>query len=208
MRLGWKLGLQMSRLQAWWMLVPAVICGYLTADFISGVVHWFGDSFYREDTPIVGTLLIKNFREHHRDPQSICRHGFLEVNANNCLGVIITLLIEVWVKTSAAGYPSLLVRSTLITYGLAMFGTNQFHKWAHAEHVPGIVAWLQRKNLILRPAEHQLHHRGGFDRSYCTTTGWMNLVLDRIGFFRRTEQLIRSLPWLANPSVRTKSRRA
>jgi len=199
-RLGWNVGLQIVRLNAWWMVLPSILCGYLAADFFSGLVHWFGDSFYREDTPLIGTLLIKNFREHHRDPLGIVRHGFIEVNANNCIGIILSMLFEVWILPDAAGYISLLVRGSLISYGLALFGTNQFHKWAHAEHVPAVAAWLQRNRLILSPEHHRLHHSGRYDRSYCTTTGWMNLVLDRIQFFQRIEWGVRSLTRLVIPS--------
>jgi ubiquitin-conjugating enzyme E2 variant len=209
LRLGWNVVVQASSLNAWWMLLPAALIAYLAADFLSGMVHWFCDSFYREDTPLVGTLVIKSFREHHRDPHAICRHGFVEVNANNCLGVSVPLLIELWVRPDAAGYTSFIVRAFLFAFALAMFGTNQFHKWAHAKRVPNAVAWLQQKSLILKPSHHQIHHRGRYDHHYCITTGWMNLMLDRIHFFQRFEWCIRSL--VLNPSrllFRSKSRGA
>jgi hypothetical protein len=208
LRLSWSVLSQMSALQAWWLLLPAIIFGYLIADFLSGLVHWFFDSFYREDTPVVGTLMIKGFREHHRDPQKICSHGFMEVNATNSFGVALLLLVELAFRPDASGHPWLLVQVTLITLGLAVFGTNQFHKWAHANRVPAIVAWLQRKNLILSPDRHQIHHRGRHDRGYCITTGWMDWLLDPIEFFPRTEQAIRSVARLTSISRRGQSRRA
>ena len=181
------------------------LMGKIQLPYRAHIVHApSGEQVWHEDTPVLGTLLIKPFREHHRDPQGICRHGFVEVNANNCLGVILTFLIELWVKPDAAGYPSLIVRGSLFALALAMLGTNQFHKWAHAKSVPRIVIWVQQKNLILKPAHHQMHHSGRYDDRYCITTGWLNLLLDPIRFFRSAE-------WCVNLLLlpfRSKSRRA
>jgi plasmanylethanolamine desaturase len=187
-------GIALWKARLWWALVAGPVAGYLMADFASGTVHWFGDTFYEENTPLLGPLLIRTFREHHRDPESITRHGFLEVNGCNCLGLIPMLLFEWWLSAKYPdSTPALLCQAFLVTFVVAVFGTNQFHKWAHARRVPAIVAWLQRRNLILSPTMHQRHHRGGFKRSYCITTGWMNTVLDRIRFFPAMEKAIRAL---------------
>src|SRR5262245_21619986 len=49
-------------------LLLAAVAGYAFADVASGLVHWFCDTFFRETTPGIGPLLIRPFREHHRDP--------------------------------------------------------------------------------------------------------------------------------------------
>ncbi|EQA44581.1 kua-ubiquitin conjugating enzyme hybrid localization domain protein [Leptospira broomii serovar Hurstbridge str. 5399] len=54
-------------------------------DFISGFVHFLGDSFGNERTPYIGKVFIFPFREHHADPKGITRHDFVETNGNNCL---------------------------------------------------------------------------------------------------------------------------
>jgi plasmanylethanolamine desaturase len=55
----------------------AVAAGYLAADLASGLVHWFCDRFFEQDTPLIGRVLIHPFREHHREPRAMVRHGFL-----------------------------------------------------------------------------------------------------------------------------------
>ena len=81
----------------------------------------------------------------------------------------------------------------LLVFLVASLATSQFHMWAHATQAPAAVRWLQRKGVILSPARHARHHRGGFDRSYCMTSGLLNPVLDRIDFFGNLERGIRSL---------------
>src|SRR5258707_1191647 len=66
----------------------AALVGCIATDFAAGLAHWFCDTFFEEDTPVIGPYLIGPFREHHRDPLAMTAHGFLEVNGNSCLILI------------------------------------------------------------------------------------------------------------------------
>ena len=156
------------------LLLLAAAGGYALADLASGLTHWFCDSFFREDTPGIGRVLIFPFREHHRDPAAMTRHGFFELTGNSCLGVLPFLGLAVWRPWS------LLLDAGLIAFALALFATNLFHKWAHSPQVPRAVGWLQRCHLILNPARHAVHHAPPNKGAYCVTNGWMNALLDRI----------------------------
>jgi uncharacterized membrane protein YoaK (UPF0700 family) len=156
------------------LLLLAVAAGYALADAASGLTHWFCDSFFREDTPCIGRALIHPFREHHRNPTAMTRHGFLELTGNSCLGVAPLLGLAVWRPTT------LHVDAAVVAFALALFATNLIHKWAHSATVPEWVAALQRWNLILNPARHNLHHTPPNRSGYCVTNGWMNVLLDRI----------------------------
>ena len=165
---GWPPGAQAP------FLFLAAGAGYALADVASGLTHWFCDTFFREDTPGIGPVLILPFREHHRDPTAMTRHGFLELTGNSCLGVTPILGLAVWRPWSP------IFDAGLIAFALALFGTNLFHKWAHSEKVPRVVGWLQRWHLILNPARHQVHHTPPNTSAFCVTNGWMNVLLDRI----------------------------
>lgn len=175
-----------------WLLLPAAALAYLAADLAAGVVHWYCDTFFREDTPVLGPAIIRGFREHHRDPTGITRHGFAEVNGSNCWVMVLPLAFAVASGGPApASLPSLAAHALLLLFGLAIFATNQFHRWAHAERVPPGVRTLQRWGLILSPERHDVHHSGHHDRGYCVTTGWLNPLLDRLEIFQRLERLVR-----------------
>jgi ubiquitin-conjugating enzyme E2 variant len=70
--------------------------------------------------------------------------------------------------------------------------TNQIHKWAHlpAEKLSPTLRALQRGNLILSPEHHDRHHAEPYLSHYCITVGWMNPVLDGLGFFRGLERVL------------------
>ena len=170
------------------MLLPVAIpAGILLADFTTGLCHWFGDTFFEEDTPILGAMWIQPFREHHRDPLAITRHDCLEVSGNNCL-----LLLGILVAARALG-PSLesaagaLSWGVLLVFSLFVAVSNQLHRWAHAPRPPHPVRWLQRRGWILVPEAHGRHHRGRHDQDFCVTTGWCNPWLDRVAFCPRLE---------------------
>ena len=87
-RAAWRIAATAAASDAAWLLCPALLLGYALADLASGVLHWFCDSFFDERTPALGPLLIAPFREHHRDPLGIVRHGPLELHANSCLAAL------------------------------------------------------------------------------------------------------------------------
>ncbi|MGH9790207.1 MAG: fatty acid desaturase CarF family protein [Candidatus Acidiferrales bacterium] len=173
------------------LLSLAVPAGLLLADFLSGCAHWFCDRFFEEKTPVLGPLLIAPFREHHRDPLAMTRHGFLELNGNSALALT-PLLAWVWIAAPATlGAMSLFAHALLLSASLALLATNQIHRWAHDAQAPPAVRWLQRHGGILSPEHHQRHHQPPHQLSYCITGGWLNATLDHIEWFARCERMLR-----------------
>lgn len=166
------------------------VLGYVAADVVSGVVHWFCDTFFREDTPVIGRAFIHPFREHHADPLAITRHDFFEVNGNNCLAML-PLLLAVLALGRGEPVPAPFWQSLVLAFALATFATNQFHKWAHQPRPSAPVRWLQRSGLVLSPAHHGRHHRAPYRQAFCITAGWLDPLLDRARVFERIEQAAR-----------------
>lgn len=188
-----------------WVLAPAALLAVLAADLVSGLVHWLCDRFFSEETPVIGRMLIQPFREHHVDPLAITRHGLFELCGNNALAVVLPVLGIVLAGPPHASSASVAGHGFVIAFALAVFATNQLHKWAHAARRPAAVRLLQRTRLILSPEVHDRHHRGDFSRGYCVTTGWLNPLLDAYRVLPRCEAWLRSLDLAASP---LRSRRA
>jgi ubiquitin-conjugating enzyme E2 variant len=170
----------------------AVPLAFLAADLVSAVVHWWCDTFFAEDTPLLGPALIQPFREHHRDPLAITRHGFLERNYSNVFAVLPILAWAALADSSGAGsWSGSFARSFLICFGFAVAITNQIHGWAHAARVPRAIRVLQRARLVLHPRHHARHHRYG--QAYCITGGWLDAALERTRVFERLERSVRRL---------------
>jgi ubiquitin-conjugating enzyme E2 variant len=157
------------------LLLAAALIAYIAGDLASGLVHFFCDTFFEEDSPLIGRLLIHPFREHHRDPLRMTAHSFAELNGNSCLAMLPTMAAAAFYRDRIP--PFLL--AAILFFHLSLFATNLFHRWAHVAVVPAPVRWLQKHWLILTPAAHRAHHRNGRG-AYCITSGWMNRPLDRI----------------------------
>lgn len=176
---------------AYWLLPVAFALGYITADFVSGFVHFLADNIGSTRTPFLGPVFIRPFREHHIDPLAITRHDFFEVNGANCAISLPVLL---------ATYALVPVAHTLwgvffgAYVGLFLFGiflTNQFHSWAHLPSPPRWIVRLQRTGLILGPEHHARHHEPPYNTYYCITSGWLNPLLARTRLFERMKEPLR-----------------
>ncbi len=182
-------------------LLLAGVAGYVLSDFLSGFVHFLGDSFGSETTPILGKAFIEPFRQHHTDPEDITRHGFVQTNGHNCLVSLPTMMILAHVVFHYA-LNSVVAFAFATSYFLVLgvFLTNQFHKWAHMPSAPKLIRFFQRARLILSPNHHRIHHTAPFRRYYCITTGWLNLILDKIAFFPISKAILSRIPFMLKPA--------
>jgi plasmanylethanolamine desaturase len=172
-----------------WVLPLGLILGILAADWVSGFVHWLFDTWGSTDTPVVGQLAIRTFREHHVDQKAICGHDFVETNGHNMALSVLPLTGALMVSDSTTA-PGALAVSSLVFWGLFVSMTSQIHKWAHMASPPSAVARLQRWGLLLSPARHDVHHHAPYDDNYCITSGWLNTPLRKLGYYRVMERVI------------------
>lgn len=181
--------------------VISAVLGYLLADFMSGLVHFLGDSFGTVRTPIFGPTFIFPFREHHVDPEDITRHGFIETNGHNCLVSLPVMIVMHYFLFSAAiaSVAASIAFGTGFFLILGIFATNQFHKWAHTKHPSTFITFLQKYRLILSPKHHKVHHTAPFERYYCITTGWLNMLLEKARFFPTAKWFFSRIPFFIKP---------
>lgn len=174
------------------LVAAGFACGYFLADFSSGFAHWFCDTFFEEDTPVLGPLLILAFREHHRDPLKMTRHGVLELHGDSCIAL--TPVCASLLLVQPAAHPAVLFAYAA---GIAFVGgnllTTQFHKWAHDREPSLLARLLHRTGLILTPRHHSVHHAPPYQRYYCVTSGWANAILERLRFWERAERFLVAL---------------
>ncbi len=184
-----------------WLVLAAICSAYLAADFVSGFVHWMGDTWGSVETPLLGKALIRPFREHHVDQTAITRHDFVETNGSSCLISLPVAASALLIPLGPGDYHWLRLFATAFIAALCLWvmATNQLHKWAHAtdETRPRFITWLQRMHLVLPPEHHAVHHTPPFAKYYCITVGWLNWPLTKLRFFPTLERIITAaLGWL------------
>jgi hypothetical protein len=172
------------------VLVAVVLgAGYLLADLLTGFVHWFCDRFFHESTPIIGPALIAPFREHHRDPLLMTRHGLLELTGSSFRGLAPILALFVW----QGGVLPAAASAFVLAASAGAVSTNLLHRWAHDPAPPAIARGLQRLGVVLTPARHARHHAPPYAAAYCVTTGWMNPLCERLGIWSKAEAVLVSI---------------
>jgi plasmanylethanolamine desaturase len=169
-------------------IAAGLLAGLGTADFVSALAHWFGDTYFAPSTPLLGAF-VGPFRLHHDDPEAFRRHDVFQRNRNNALAALPLLVLACFLAPRACAFGHPLCGTTSAVAAIALASATQIHAWAHDEDVPRLVGWLQRWSILLRRDGHARHHQGTHDRAYAIVNGWTNGVLDRIEFFRRAEWL-------------------
>ena len=190
------LSYQIARLglapQVWhWWVLPVAIAGMLTADLISGLVHWTADTWFEETMPVLGRRFLRPFRVHHVNPADFLRRDFVDTNGDVSMLTIPILAASFWLPLDVASGQAAVV--FLVALCAAVIPTNQVHQWAHMSDPPPVICWLQRYNLILSRAEHSRHHVAPFTTNYCIALGWCNPALSAIRFFPRLEWMVSRL---------------
>jgi ubiquitin-conjugating enzyme E2 variant len=177
-----------------WPTLLMILLGLVGADFVSGVVHWAGDTWGTERTPVVGWRFVRPFRFHHAYPLDMLKSNFFTTNGDNVFATLPFLAAPFAMPLEPVGW--LWVAVFVWTVGVFGMWTSQFHLWAHMKQPPLFARVFQRCRLILTPRHHQRHHKSPFQTNYCITTGWCNPLLARIRFFPALEWVVTKLTGL------------
>lgn len=152
-------------------ILGQLLLGWLAADLLGGIVHWWEDRAAEVHWPVLGRYIVAPNREHHQSPQAFTRTSFLARNLLTMLAAGAIALLWLWTLG-----PSL----TLAAAAIGGMVQNQVHFWAHnAQGAPGWVRVLQDVGLLQSPRQHGDHHRLE-TRRYCILTNFLNPPLDAL----------------------------
>lgn len=159
-----------------------VVC-WLVADWVTGIVHWWEDTYGDPNWPILGPNVIEANIRHHESPtlfvtacNTLCRN-------RQPLGLLAAWVALLW----ACGW---LWWAPVLAGLFASIG-NQTHAWAHVRG-PAWVRVLQKMGILQTPQQHAEHHKPPYDRAYCALGNIMNPLLDASRFFRGVEWLVQA----------------
>lgn len=154
----------------------------LLVDFASGWFHWLEDTFWNEETPILGRLVVTPNVKHHENGAAFVGHSWLR-------SAWVLLLLATPFFAIGAIFEILDWRFfSFIAIGV---NANQIHKWSHmsVENVPRPIRVFQSLGLLQDRRHHSRHHRGDKNTHYCVITVVLNPLLDRSRFWRILESI-------------------
>lgn len=170
--------------------VAGLLLGALAADALTGLVHWACDTWGDERTPWLGPTLIYAFREHHVSPLAMLDRDWTSTNREPGLTAAVALLLLSLPVCQRALEGQVVASAFLCSFAFYGATANQLHLWAHDPNAPRLVRRAQRLGLVLSPERHARHHRAPHTRAYCISTGWLDPLLDRTGFWRWLERRV------------------
>ncbi|MCA0427353.1 MAG: fatty acid desaturase family protein [Bacteroidetes bacterium] len=166
-----------------YIFIAKALATLLSADFISGLVHWWEDTYGNPRWPILGKYIVEPNLLHHTKPREFLKGTYW--TRNNTALICAAVLVGVpaifgwfnWFYTAC-----ILVASQ----------SNEIHRKAHqsdAENGP-LIAFLQKLGLMQSRRHHGWHHAAPYDCHFCIITNYLNPVLERIHFFPVLEWII------------------
>jgi len=160
-----------------------VLSAYILGDFLVGFFHWIKDSYFAPHTPFVGREFVWNSRLHHLKPRHVIEFTDWELIKSSGKWVCLWMVPVMYVLN-------------FNVFSVMLFGTlllnDVIHKYAHMmDHErPYWATLLQKSYLIQSYGEHHLHHLPPHDNNYCPVTPFVNVVLEKVNFWRRLERFI------------------
>ncbi len=173
---------------AWW--TPLVLVGAgVTADLLSGLVHWTADTWGRETLPVLGRRFLRPFRVHHINPHDFLRRDFIDCNGD--VAMLVLPMLAAFHADSARDPNGR--RRRVSSCGRSPRGCCRRTRCTNGRtcrNRHGLVAWLQRRGVILSREAHHEHHVSPYVVNYCIATGWCNRWLTRQQVFPRLERMV------------------
>ena len=128
------------------MIIPA----YIVADFLSGIIHWFGDTYSGYGLE----FLFESFIEHHEFPTVMCQRDYFQISFDSYLFYLVVRAMGV--RTPFSSFLALFI-----------IHANYFHRECHKLNKTNLFfTFTQKYGLTLPPKLHHVHHTSPFNRYY------------------------------------------
>lgn len=156
---------------------------WILADFITGMIHWWEDTYGNPNWPIIGKYIVVPNLDHHRNPRSLLKGTYWNrINTSFYAASVVAVIL--WM----CGYNSWQL-------DLCLFFScqgNEIHAIAHRSDKENgkFIKILQKLGIIQSRHSHGWHHRAPYETNFCVMTEFLNPILNRIHFWERIEFII------------------
>lgn len=164
--------------------VGEALIGWLAADFIGGLVHWWQDRVGKPTNRWINRHVLDPNDLHHSDPMDFTKASFWYRNWTTFLAAGIAAAI--WLVVAG---PSIILLFAFVGGALQ----NEVHYLTHKPPI-GWLRVFQKIGVIQSVRGHSQHHKPPQNANFCILTDWLNPVLEHINFWQGLEKLFRITP--------------
>ena len=162
--------------------------GFFLADFLSGLFHWFEDTYldYCIDNSILKETSQAN-EMHHYFPRALLKESYLtNIELTTKLSILLFIFIYLCNNEIIFNYKYLFIILFIFSSIAPLI-----HRITHMRSCEKskYILFLQNIGIISSNEHHGKHHIKG-DINYCINTPYLNLILDSIYFWRILESII------------------
>jgi ubiquitin-conjugating enzyme E2 variant len=159
--------------------------GYQLADLGAGVIHCLLDGYGSPRTPIIGGFL-RTFKEHHTNALVQARASVPYLMAPFTL---LTMPLMVGAMHLPVAFWA--IKALAVGFGIGLPLAGIAHKYSHLrDNVPRPVRIARWLTLLLRPNEHDRHHKFPNHVAFGQLTGQTNAAAERVGFYSGLQRVI------------------
>lgn len=158
-----------------------IILGWLLADLLTGIYHWWQDRIAKPTWPILGSWLVAPAQLHHAEPLVFTLNTFMQRNRASIIAAAVIAALWWW-----AFGPSVCMVMTAVGGALS----NEVHRYTHEPRkAHPILRVMQDIGIIQSPKGHSRHHRPPQTTDYFPLTDWLNPIAEAIDLWPRLERL-------------------
>lgn len=170
----------------WTWYIFQVFLLWLAADFITGVIHWWEDTYGNPHWKVIGKHVVEPNLIHHKQPTKMLEGSYwnrinTSVFAAAIIGAIFWLVgLQAW---------QIFLCLLFCTQG------NEIHAMSHRPDKRNgkAVLWLQKSGIFQSKKTHRWHHKAPYDTNFCIMSDFVNPVLNKLQFWKGVEWLILKL---------------
>lgn len=168
---------------AWCWIPLQVFFLWCAADFITGVIHWWEDTYGNPNWKILGKYVVEPNLVHHKQPHKLLEGSY-------------------WNRINTSFYAATIIGGGLWAVDLLswriivclLFCTqgNEVHAMSHRPDriTNKFIHFLQKIGLFQSKKMHRWHHKAPYETNFCVMTDFCNPILNKINFWGKLEWLI------------------
>lgn len=156
---------------------------WILSDLITGVVHWWQDTYGNPEWPLIGKYVVDPNLKHHKNPREMVTIAYWRLMRASIVTACV-LMPLLWL----CGWHSWRM---VLCLAFSSQG-NWVHLLAHrtVRENGKVITLLQKLGVFQSRRMHGWHHRAPYDTNFFILTDYLNPIFNKMKFFMKLERAV------------------